>query len=402
MKKYVWMCIVSGAIGATLAMGVMERVHEGPAGAQDGPPVVRPAGRPPGTPLPQIARQPLAASPLPVAAPRLSEEFTAEELINIRVYEATNRGVVNITTKSAPIETFFGASEPAEGAGSGSILDTAGHILTNYHVIAGANQITVTLFDGNSYQAGLVGQDPLNDIAVLRISAPAEALHPISIGDSSRLRVGQKIYAIGNPFGLERTMTVGIISSLNRSLPSNTGRTMKSIIQIDAALNRGNSGGPLLSSQGQLIGMNTAIASRVGENSGVGFAIPIATISRVIPQLIENGKVVRPSIGIAQVYQTDKGLVVAVLAPDGPAERAGLKGFRIVREQKRRGPFVFEERSIDRNSADLIIGAEGRPVTSADDLMTLIESKKPGQTINLTVVRDEREIEVPVKLGASD
>ncbi|WP_231756621.1 S1C family serine protease [Lignipirellula cremea] len=348
--------------------------------------------------LPQL----LPAKSVPPAPIPEVGEFTPEELVNIRVYETTNRGVVNITTKGAPIETFFGVTEPAEGAGSGSVIDTAGHILTNYHVIAGASQISVTLFDGNNYDAALVGQDPHNDTAVLLIKAPPEVLKPLRFGDSSRLRVGQKIYAIGNPFGLERTMTVGIISSLNRSLPSTGGRTMKSIIQIDAALNRGNSGGPLINSRGELVGMNTAIASRVGENSGVGFAIPVNTIGRVVPQLLANGRVVRAYTGISQVYQTDQGLVVAVLAPEGPAEKAGLRGFRLVKTQKRRGPFLFEERTIDRNWADRIIGADGRAVTEADDLMAMIDNKRPGQIITLRVVREGRELDVPIQLGESD
>jgi len=187
---------------------------------------------------------------------KADEEFTPEERINIAVYEKCNRSVVNITTRGTRAELFFLETE-TEGAGSGSILDDQGHLLTNFHVIDGAQKARVTLFNGASYEASLVGHDKANDIAVLRIAAPPEDLFPIEFGDSSRLRVGQRIYAIGNPFGLERTMTIGIVSSLNRSL----GRSFRSMIQIDAALNRGNSGGPLLDSRGRLIGMNTAIAS---------------------------------------------------------------------------------------------------------------------------------------------
>ncbi len=331
------------------------------------------------------------------------EEFTPEERVNIAVYEKVNRSVVNINTITMRrADVFFMLVVPAEGAGSGSVLDKNGHILTNYHVVQGAREIRVTLYDGETYEATLVGRDPPNDIAVLKIDAPEETLFPIEPGRSTRLRVGQKCFAIGNPFGLERTLTVGIISSLNRTLPSRTGRTMKSIIQIDAALNRGNSGGPLLDSHGRLIGMNTAIASETGENTGVGFAIPVDTIRRVIPQLIENGRVIRPDVGITRVYQTEHGLVIATLAKDGPAERAGLRGFRIVREQRRRGPIVYEQTRIDRSHADLITAVDGEEVRTTDDLLEIIERKRPGDEVVVTVVREGREANIPVRLGAGE
>ncbi len=221
----------------------------------------------------------------------------AEEIININVYEACNRGVVNISTKIIRPTSFF-TEAAVEGSGSGAVIDRLGHIVTNHHVIEGAREINVTVFTGDSYPAMLVGQDPDNDIAVLRISAPEEVLIPIPFGDSSSLRVGQHIIAIGNPFEYDRTMSTGIISSLNRLITSKTKRKMKSIIQIDAALNQGNSGGPLLNSRGQLIGINTAIATSTGDNAGIGFAIPSNTISRVVPQLIQYGRISRPTIGI--------------------------------------------------------------------------------------------------------
>jgi len=284
------------------------------------------------------------------------------------------------------------------------VLDKDGHILTNYHVIAGAREINVTLWDGNTYDAGIVGQDPQNDIAVLRIEAPEAALFPVSMGDSSHLKVGQKVFAIGNPFGLERTLTVGIISSLNRSLRSQTGRMMKSIIQLDAALNSGNSGGPLLDAKARLIGMNTAIASPsgTGENTGIGFAVPAATIRRVVPELIAHGKVTRADIGISRVYETERGLVVAALTSGGPAEKAGLRGFRVVRRQRREGPFIYEERRIDRSYADLITAVDGKPVRTADELLDIVESKDPGERVTLTVVREGREQSVNIVLGTED
>lgn len=328
---------------------------------------------------------------------KADEEFTPEERINIAVYEKCNRSVVNITTRGTRAELFFLETE-TEGAGSGSILDDQGHLLTNFHVIDGAQKARVTLFNGASYEASLVGHDKANDIAVLRIAAPPEDLFPIEFGDSSRLRVGQRIYAIGNPFGLERTMTIGIVSSLNRSL----GRSFRSMIQIDAALNRGNSGGPLLDSRGRLIGMNTAIASTTGENTGVGFAIPVATLSRVVPQLIANRRVIRPEIGIARVHESEQGLLIMKTTRGGPAERAGLQGYQEVVAQKRRGPFVYEERRMDGSRADLILAADGRRIRTADDLLSVIESKRPGDVVEIVAVRDGKERVVNVTLGASD
>jgi len=328
------------------------------------------------------------------------DEFTPEERTNILVYEKANRSVVHITTKATQRELLFDV--PAEGTGSGSVLDKGGHILTNYHVVEGATETRVTLSNGETFDASLVGYDPPNDMAVLKVNAPAEMLIPIQLGDSSRLRVGQTVFAIGNPFGLERTMTTGIISSLNRSLPTRSGRTMKSIIQIDAALNRGNSGGPLIDSRGRLIGMNTAIASSTGENTGVGFAIPVDSIKRVAAQLIENGKVIRPETGISKVFQSEQGLVIATLVPGGPAEQAGLRGFKVVRETKRRGPFTYEERRLDRSQADTIVAVDGEKVTTADSFLTLIERHRPGDRAVLTLFRDGQLVEVTVTLTAGE
>ncbi|MFM8222556.1 MAG: S1C family serine protease, partial [Planctomycetaceae bacterium] len=211
-----------------------------------------------------------------------------------------------------------------------------------------------------------VGADPLNDIAVIRIEAPPDDLHPVEIGDSRGLRVGMRVFAIGNPFGLERTLTTGVISSLDRTLEIRDNRTIKSIIQIDAAINPGSSGGPLLDSHGRLIGINTAIASKTGQSAGVGFSIPVSIVARLLPQLISRGRVIRPEIGIAKVYQTERGLLIYRLAPGGPAERDGLRGPQT--RVRRRGPFVTE--SEDKLSADLIIGVDGQTIQTADDFLS--------------------------------
>ena len=283
------------------------------------------------------------------------------------------------------------------------MLDQQGRILTNYHVIDGARQIKVTLFDGKDYEAKLVGGDPSTDVAVLKINAPAASLFPIILGTSGDLKVGQRVFAIGNPFGFDRTMATGIISSLNRSLPSRrSGHSIKSIIQIDAAINPGNSGGPLLDTQGRMIGMNTAIASKTGETAGVGFAIPINTIARVVPQLIAHGKVQRPDAGIGQVYQTEHGLLIATLAPGGPAELAGLQGFKVVRQRRQQGPFVYEVQTIDRSAADLIAAVDGKPIHSADDYFDVVESKRPGDVVTLTVIRQGQKRQVAVRLDAGE
>ncbi len=237
---------------------------------------------------------------------------------------------------------------------------------------------------------------------MLQIDAPAESLVPVELGDSTNLRVGQRVFAIGNPFGFERTLSIGIVSSLNRTLPARNNRLIKSVIQIDAAINPGNSGGPLLDSRGRLIGMNTAIASPTGQSSGVGFAIPVANISRVVPELIARGRVIRPDAGITHVYPTEHGLLVAAMTPGGPAERAGLQGFRIVKGRRRQGPLSYETRTVDRSSADLIVAVDGEEISSASEFLSLIETRKPGDEVVLTIVRGGREIYVPLRLAADD
>lgn len=346
------------------------------------------------------------ASRIPTGSPTASEEIppeyadlTPEERVNVAVYENVNRSAVNINTRSVQIDYFFMRQSVSEGEGSGTVIDRAGHILTNFHVVDGARDVQVTLFNGKTFEARLVGGDVATDVAVLKIDAPADCLFPAAFGTSTGLKVGQRVFAIGNPFGLERTLSIGIISSLNRSLPRRNRRgTIKSIIQIDAAINPGNSGGPLLDSHGRMIGMNTAIASTTGANVGVGFAIPVNTILRIVPQLIENGRILRADIGITHILQTERGLLIAALAPGGAAQQAGLKGPKLVIREKRQGRVVYQYRTIDRAAADLIVAVDDEPIRTVDDLMNVIESKKPNDDVTVTVIRDGQQMQVIVKL----
>lgn len=411
MSRSLVIALVCAALGAVAALLATHPPQLGPAQAQITP---GPTDEAPKVtqrqPPPPILDDPAATRssdvrPWPAATPVRplgDDELSADERVNVRVYEQCNRSVVNITTKAVRADNFFMLEVPQEGSGSGSILDRQGHVLTNYHVVEGAQTINVTLFNGKTYPAKLVGQDTPTDIAVLRIEAPIDTLFPVVLGDSSRLRVGQRAFAIGNPFGLERTFTTGVISSLNRTIPSRSQRPMKSIIQVDAAINPGSSGGPLLDSRSRLIGMNTAIASKTGQSAGVGFAIPVGTIARIVPQLIANGRVIRPEIGIARVLESDHGLVIVALTPGGPAERAGLQGFRVVKERRQIGLFVEERRKVDRSTADTILAVDGERVTSAEQFLLLIEAHRPGQEVELTVIRDGRRETLRVRLTAGE
>ncbi len=393
------LCLVSALIGGLVAIAATQTPLFSPTHAvaqnrdERGPlfPLVEPE------PRPETPRQPLMVQPKVnrPANPPIAGGLTDYEQINVAVYENANRSVVHITTKTSRPDPFFLVDRSSEGSGSGTVIDKSGHILTNFHVIEGAGQMAVTMFDGKTYDAEFVGADPINDIAVVKVNVEQEKLHPVEITDSSHLKVGMRVFTIGNPFGLERSMTTGIIASLNRSLQIRGNRTIKSIIQIDASVNPGNSGGPLLDTAGRLIGINTAIASKNGQSAGVGFAIPANLVSRVVPQLIRHGRVIRPEVGIARVYETDEGLLIARLTPNGPAERAGLRGPRMIREQ--RGPFLFER--IDRAAADLIIAVDGRPVRTADEFMAYIESQPVHSDVTLTIVRNGRETRIKVRLG---
>lgn len=325
---------------------------------------------------------------------------TEDEENNISIYRRVGPGVVNITSVVIQRDFFFNPI-PREGAGSGSIIDTAGHILTNHHVIRDSTKLEVTLSDESKWPARFVGADPDNDLAVIKIDAPKNKLTVISMGDSSVLKVGQKVLAIGNPFGLGQTLTTGIISSLGRSIRSEAGILIQDVIQTDAAINPGNSGGPLLDSKGKIIGINSAIISPTGASVGIGFAIPVNTAKRIVPELIEKGYVSYPWIG-ASVYplipefarflglKVERGAVIIEVVKGGPADRAGLKGGD---RQVRVG------NSLILVGGDVIIEIDGKEVTSSDELIQMIRDHRPGDRVELKILRKGKFLDIKVTLG---
>jgi S1-C subfamily serine protease len=408
MKKLFICCLASALMGGALAGWVVSEQ----SGQWSGWPTARaqelfsdsPGGPDAGfaaTAAPSRGVRP-DATLLAGASGAVDPNLTSEELTNIRVYESANRGVVNVLTRTISYDRFFMMPSPGEGAGSGSVIDKQGHILTNNHVIEDARSIQVTLPNGKSYPAEVVGNDAAQDVAVLQIDAPASELFPIPIGKSDNLRVGQRVYTLGNPFGLEGTLTTGIISNLNRTLPSRVeGREMKSIIQTDAAMNPGNSGGPLLDTGGRLVGMNVAIATKTGQSAGLGFAIPVNRIRQIVPELIKYGKVVRADIGIVAVVETDRGLQIVETNRGGAAERAGLRGWKKVTRRIKRGPLVYNIEQKDRSAADVVVAVDDQPVESASMFVDTIEQHRPGDRVVLTVEREGQKVRVPVTLGGA-
>jgi S1-C subfamily serine protease len=325
--------------------------------------------------------------------------YTPDEEINIRVYRAASPAVVNITTTAVAYD-FFLNPVPKEGTGSGAIIDRSGHILTNYHVIDGARRLEVTLADGSKWPGRPVGADPSNDLAVIKIEASAEKLAIIPLGDSSKLVVGQKVLVIGNPFGFERTLTVGIVSSLGRSIRADNGRLIRGIIQTDAAINPGNSGGPLLNSGGEVIGVSTAIFSPSGGSVGVGFAVPINTAKRIIPELITRGYVARPYLGItghevfpalAQALRlpVKEGIMVVEVSPGSPAHRAGIRGGDRA---------VQVGNMIVRVGGDIITEVDHAKVRTFEELSDYIDAKRAGDTVTLTFNRQGKLTVAEVRL----
>jgi S1-C subfamily serine protease len=319
-------------------------------------------------------------------------DLDPDERATIELFQTKSASATFITSIVVRRSLFnLNVTQIPQGTGSGFVWDEDGHIVTNYHVIEDANAAQVTLADQSSWSAKLVGYAPEKDLAVLKIDAPRGVLRPIAVGTSDDLRVGQKVYAIGNPFGLDQTLTTGIISALGREIQSVTRVPIRDVIQTDAAINPGNSGGPLLDSAGRLIGVNTAIYSPSGAYAGIGFAIPVDTVNWVVPELIANGKIVRPALGIqvagaemAKRLGVDGALIVQV-QPRSGAQRAGLLATR-------------RSASGRVELGDIIVAIDGAPVKSSNDLVLLLERYRAGDTVAVTILRDGRKREVKVTL----
>ena len=332
-----------------------------------------------------------AVEPRPVT-PR--GDLADDEKSTIAIFRTASPSVVYITTAAQRLDPWTrNVLEIPQGTGSGFVWDDSGHIVTNFHVIQNATSATVTLHDGSTYVASLVGSAPDHDLAVLRIRAPREKLRPIPVGTSSDLQVGQKAFAIGDPFGLDQTLTTGVVSALGRTIRSVTNRPIEDVIQTDAAINPGNSGGPLLDSAGRLIGVNTAIYSPTGSSAGIGFAIPVDTVNRVVPQLIRTGKFAAPSLGIVVDDRLGRtitsrmrveGVLILGVRSGSAAEAAGLRGTQMTRE----GVIV----------GDVITHVDGRKVRTTDELIAAIQKRNFGDTVTLTIIRDGQTMQVAVKL----
>jgi S1-C subfamily serine protease len=318
--------------------------------------------------------------------------FPAAEQNVINIFKRVSPSVVAVANK-AMLQDLFDATlyEVPQGAGSGFVWDKDGHIISNFHVIYGASAIQVTLKDGTTYNAKVVGIDPDEDIAILKIEAPRTALIPIEPGRSGDLQVGQTALAIGNPFGLDTSLSVGVVSALGRNITSINRRTIHNVIQTDAAINPGNSGGPLLDSSGHLIGMNTAIVSPSGAYAGIGFAVPVDTIQRAVPQLLKTGRIDRPSLGVRMVplalsrQALSRGVAIHSVIPGSAAERANLKGIR----QTRRGEITF---------GDIILEIDGAAVNTEEEVSAAIDRHQVGDEIRITVQRGDTPRTVTAKL----
>ncbi|RMH61869.1 MAG: PDZ domain-containing protein [Zetaproteobacteria bacterium] len=339
--------------------------------------------------------RPWLQSPSPVPRPVVPRgDLAADERSTIALFEQASPSVVFISTTQQVIDPWsLRVFQTRRGTGSGFIWDRAGHVVTNYHVIKGASSAIVRLHDGRAYRAVLVGSSPDDDLAVLRIKVPFDPPPPIPLGDSASLKVGQKVFAIGNPFGLDHTLTTGIVSALERTLRAE-GQTIRHLIQTDAAINPGNSGGPLLDSAGRLIGVNTAIYSPSGAYAGIGFAIPSDRVNEVVPQLIAHGRVIRPRLGVGSDARLSaavvarlglEGVLVLRVEPGSPAARAGLRPARLRWD----GGIV---------PGDIILALNGQPVRSMAELRAVMRDMHVGDTVRLRIWREgeQRELEIPL------
>jgi S1-C subfamily serine protease len=321
-------------------------------------------------------------------------DLDPDEKKTIALFRQLSPSVVYITTIARRRDVFsLNQFEIPQGSGSGFIWDQDGHIITNFHVLQGASGAKVTLADHSEWDAQLLGVAPDHDLAVLSIEAPARQLPPIPIGTSADLQVGQRVYAIGNPFGLDQTLTTGIISALGREITSVTNRTITGVIQTDAAINPGNSGGPLLDSAGRLIGVNTAIYSSSGANAGIGFAVPVDTVNRIVPQLLRSGQIVRPGVGVRIADDATanrlgvRGVLIIQVDPSSAAAAAGLRGTR----RNEQGRLIL---------GDIIVGIDAREVNSVGDLQDALDQHAVGDKVQVAILRDNRRLTVPIVLQA--
>ena len=320
-----------------------------------------------------------------------TRRLDADERATIELFESSSPSVAYITSIAFRRSVFsLNVQRIPQGTGSGFVWDDRGHVVTNFHVVRGSNAARVTLSDQSTWDAKIVGAAPEKDLAVLRIEAPPSELHPIPLGRSDNLLVGQKVYAIGNPFGLDQTLTKGIISALGREIESPARLVIRDVIQTDAAINPGNSGGPLLDSSGRLIGVNTAIYSPSGGSDGIGFAIPVDTVGWVVPELITKGRIERPRLGVELVsagrYLDVEGALITQVVPGGGAAAAGLRGT----SRDRRGRVLI---------GDIIIALDETPVRTEDDVFLALERRRAGEMVRITYLRDGSERSAEIRLA---
>ena len=344
-------------------------------------------GKPLGSAYEGVEGKPRPVMPAPA-------ELSPDERATMAVFERATKSVVFIANTAVQRDIWsFNVMEVPQGAGSGFVWNKQGHIVTNFHVIYGADAIKVTLADRSEHLAKLVGADPDHDLAVLQIQVPESQLEPLAVGTSHDLRVGQKVLAIGNPFGLDHSLTTGVVSALGRTIKSMSNRTIEGVIQTDAAINPGNSGGPLLDGNGRLIAVNTQIISPSGAYAGIGFAVPVDTVNRIVPELIKHGKVIQPGLGVSLVPDAMarrwgiKGLIIGRVSRGGSADRAGLRGAK--------------ETTTGRiELGDILVAVDGKPVETVDALMDIMEKHKVGDRVTVEVLRSNKRQSVEVVLQA--
>jgi len=356
----------------------------------------------------EARRMAASISPRPAGLPAASAPehpgiLTEDESINVRIYKQASPAVANVLTKATEYD-FFMDPVPVEGAGSGFLIDPRGYILTNFHVVSGAQTIEVILGDKSRYPAKFVGADQRNDVALLKIDTKGKQLAALTLGDSSTLQVGQKVLAIGNPFGFQSTLTTGVVSALGRTVQTSQITFIDEAIQTDASINRGNSGGPLINTRGEAIGINSAIYTPSGTAAGIGFAIPINTAKLIANDLITEGKVRRAYLGVSTLELTgwlsealdlpvQEGLLVEQVTKGGPAAAAGIHGGDRTVQSGMRRLFI---------GGDVIIGIDGQKVANQFDMNVLLNRKRPGDSVTVTIYRGAKKVDIPVKLGERD